>query len=86
MPGKYPKRVSRIFSQKAPLIPIVKKTPRGGRIIAKSILKKFINKISYVGFPRYKFLIVFVEKFLKNRIVLAVFSTFQFPLRIIIMI
>jgi len=33
IPGRKPRRVSRIFSQKAGLIPIVRKTPSGGRIM-----------------------------------------------------
>jgi len=38
IPGRKPKIVRIILSQKAPRIPTVKNTPRGGRMIAKIIL------------------------------------------------
>jgi hypothetical protein len=42
MPGRKPRMVKRIFSQNAPLIPTVKNTPSGGRMMAKMILKILI--------------------------------------------
>jgi putative component of membrane protein insertase Oxa1/YidC/SpoIIIJ protein YidD len=39
MPGMYPKRVSKMFSQKCHLNPTCKNTPSGGNRIARRILK-----------------------------------------------
>jgi len=49
MPGRKPKMVRRMFSQKAGLIPTVKKTPRGGRIIAKIILRMLMISCSVLN-------------------------------------
>lgn len=43
MPGTKPKSVNKILSQNAPRIPTVKKTPRGGSIIAKIICRIFMT-------------------------------------------
>lgn len=42
MPGIYPKRVNKIFSQKAPLMPTARKTPNGGRMMANIRRKMLI--------------------------------------------
>ena len=42
IPGIKPSRVSKIFNQNAPFNPTVRKTPRGGRIIAKIIRRMLI--------------------------------------------
>jgi len=39
IPGIYPRMVSNIFNQKSPVKPTSKKTPSGGRSIAKMIFK-----------------------------------------------
>jgi hypothetical protein len=42
MPGIYPNKVNRIFSQNAPARPTCRKTPKGGSKIAINILSKSI--------------------------------------------
>jgi len=49
MPGIKPSRVKRILIQKAGLMPTVKKTPKGGNIIAKIMRRMLIVDLFGMG-------------------------------------
>lgn len=48
MPGTYPKIVSKMLSQNAPVNPTSRNTPNGGKIIAKMIFKMSMDFYSLV--------------------------------------
>lgn len=82
MPGIYPRIVSKIFSQKAPVKPTSKKTPSGGRMIAKMIFKISIEVFYFLlikgsisteiyfvhGFHRDEYITELLFKKLRNKI------------------
>lgn len=48
MPGTYPRIVSKMLSQNAPVNPTSRNTPNGGKIIAKMIFKMSMDFYSLV--------------------------------------
>jgi hypothetical protein len=47
MPGRNPRIVSRILSQKCGLIPTVKKTPSGGKMMANIIRRISMSRVDF---------------------------------------